>query len=98
MEDACDTNIPTSIQSKKNYEMTKYPSIFDNTYWGTYAFNGDNFNSEMVDNRNKFVEEFQITKNGYNAPEYIYNQINPQYLFDKAFKNYIHSWSPSSIK
>ena len=91
MEDACDTNIPTSIQSKQNYEMTKYPSIFDNTYWGTYAFNGDNFNSEMVDNRNKFVEEFNITKNASDAPEYIYNQINPEHLFRKVFKNYIHS-------
>ena len=85
MEDACDTNIPISIQSKQNYEMTNYPSIFDNTYWGTY-----NFNSQIIDNRNNFVEEFNITKYASEAPEYIYNQINPQYLFDKAFKNYIH--------
>jgi len=86
MEVACDTNIPVSIESKKNSEMTNYFNIFDGTYWGTYEFNGDNFNSEIINNRNNFVEQFNITKYARDLPDYIYNQINPQYLFDKGFK------------
>jgi hypothetical protein len=98
MEVACDINIPVSIESKQNYEMTKYPRLFDNTYWGTYEYNGDYFNSEIIDNRNNFVEEFNITKYGSNLPEYIYNQINPQYLFSKAFNNFNNSNEAKSLQ
>ncbi len=76
------------VSTKSNGELTKYPNIFEGQYWSRGLFNDPDF--EIIDNRNNFVEEFNITKDGYNVPEYVMHQIHPQYLFDKAFKNYIH--------
>jgi len=46
------------MSEKYLYEITKYPKIFQNTYWGkNYAKDTD---KEIINNRNLFVEEFRI--------------------------------------
>jgi len=39
------------------YSFTKYPSIFANCYWGRHKYSVEN---TIVDNRNKFVEKYNI--------------------------------------
>jgi len=44
-------------------DLTKYPSIFANTYWGWTGVDrvgGDGLSDELLANRNRFVEEFDI--------------------------------------
>lgn len=55
---------------QKSYcEMTKYPEIFRETYWGIFKHDErDTYYLPMFENRNKFVEKFptikkKITKN-----------------------------------
>lgn len=44
-----------------NYQLTNYPFIFKNTYWGNF----NNANSNIIENRNRFVEEFKIKRYNY---------------------------------
>jgi len=67
-----------SIPKKKtisNGQATKYPNIFNYHYWcgGTYE---DNENEKVIiNNRNLFVEEFNIKKTSNKQPNYIYYQF-----------------------
>ena len=48
---------------KKWAELTKYPGLFENVYWGWFVDKGNNPpDPGIVDNRNAFVVEHQITK------------------------------------
>ena len=40
-----------------NYEQTKYPKIYTNTYWGNFK---ELVNKEIIDNRNDFVTKYNI--------------------------------------
>jgi len=42
------------------YKQTKTPNLFKNTYWGSHAY--EKCNIEIIENRNKFVIEYQIKK------------------------------------
>lgn len=59
-----------SSQSNEIRYKTNYPSIF-NVYWGDFdCTKNDNITQEIINNRNKFVEEYHITeiskaKSGY---------------------------------
>jgi hypothetical protein len=81
MLDACDPNINNNIRYKRNSKLTNYFNIFDGTYWGAYS----DADPEIIDNRNKFVEEFNIIKSNHNIPNYILTQLNPEYIC-KVFK------------
>ena len=83
MEVGSTTNI---VYNKSNGELTKYPNIFEGQYWSRGLFNDPDF--EIIDNRNNFVEEFNITKDGYNVPEYVMHQIHPQYVFARIQDNF----------
>lgn len=46
-----------------NYQLTKYPKIFDNVYWGHFKFEPDEDETkEIINNRNEFIEEFSIVR------------------------------------
>ena len=46
------------------YQLTKYPNIFKGCYWGNPIFDSirDSDMAGIFQNRNRFVEDFQITK------------------------------------
>ena len=44
----------------KNYQKTDYPKIFRSSYWGQHLFKESNI--EIINNRNEFVKEYNITK------------------------------------
>jgi hypothetical protein len=41
------------------YELTKYPNIFKNTYWGCFKGNKDDLDV-IVNNRNQFIKDYNI--------------------------------------
>ena len=53
----------------KLYTLTKYPNIFKGSYWGVHR--NDRNDDEVIENRNKFVEEFGIKRRVDKVPEYI---------------------------
>ncbi len=53
------------------YEETKYPDLFKKTYWGSFIIdNISNITNDILNNRNKFIEEFNIIKRN-KLPQYI---------------------------
>jgi len=46
------------LDERPYYSFTKYPSIYINSYWGRHQ---GNIEHTIVDNRNKFVEKYNIT-------------------------------------
>lgn len=51
------------VQKVRRYpDLTKYPKLFEKTYWGNFKVNEDTKIDDIVTNRNKFVEEFKIEK------------------------------------
>lgn len=61
----------------KYYELTKYPNIFKNTYWGDFFINNCNNDNNIFTNRNEFVEKYNIKKNVSisDIPNYIYKEF-----------------------
>lgn len=45
------------------YQSTKYPKLFEDTYWGRFNMLKDPADSKVIENRNKFIEEYKIIKN-----------------------------------
>ncbi len=60
------------------YKATNYPNIFKKYYWGAFIIdNQSGITNDILNNRNKFIEEFNIIK--YNKlPQYI-NRIIEAY-------------------
>ena len=54
-------------------ERTKYRKIFNNTYWGNFKDDNNDLKQEVIDNRNAFVEEFEV-RSRYNMPKYMWAQ------------------------
>ena len=42
------------------YDCTKYPRIYDGTYWG--HFSRENLEQELIDNRNNFINDYHIKR------------------------------------
>ena len=68
---------------KQNYQLTKYPSLFENTCWGcskvgTYC----DYGSDIYHNRNAFVEQYHIKSRVSELPTI------KQRLVDNLFKIY----------
>lgn len=87
------------MRKKYYYEMTKYPKIFQQTYWGNFAIDleNDEIERDIIKNRNKFVEEYNI-KN-YDKDVMPLKIISP--LFDhmelyKCKEGYVYITSPYS--
>lgn len=56
-----------------NSKLTTNKKIFENTYWGHNC----NSNLDILENRNNFIEEFNIVKNiNTNIPEKIYKEFD----------------------
>jgi len=63
------------------YEKTRYPDLFKNTYWGRYKFGTEHstISEEMIENRNKFVEENNVKENCDDSlPEYVREIVNKE--------------------
>jgi hypothetical protein len=43
-------------------QFTKYPEIFETTYWGSFCYEKNEIDGEIFESRNKFVESFFIEK------------------------------------
>jgi hypothetical protein len=74
----------------RNYKVTNNPEIFRTTYWGNLRYN----NKEIIENRNKFIEEWEITKclSSDECPKYVLYQ-SEIYPFEKnRILGYIMSW------
>ena len=75
------------MSDKVRYK-TKYPKIFS-CYWGAYDYSNIamGITDEIIDNRNKFVEDFEITRsktisdklNRFLGDYAIYGKYNPYY-------------------
>ena len=54
-------SIEKPMNNKKFSDLTKYPTLFKNSYWG--CFEGERniqIDDDILKNRNEFVEEFNI--------------------------------------
>lgn len=67
---------------KQNYEMTDYPKIFKDIYWGKFEFNNirDNGIEEVIKNRNDFIKKYGIYMNSYSVfkrvPQYVSRHLD----------------------
>ena len=65
-----------------NASLTKYPEIFEGTYWNRHAGGWD---PVIIENRNRFVEEYNIKRKvniSYKRPlgkKRFESEINPEY-------------------
>ena len=71
----------TSLDSNQYSDYTKYPTIFENVYWGNFKLgindspaSRDAF-QEICNNRNRFVEEYNIIKQYSNPARKIREKI-----------------------
>ena len=56
----------TTYIPERSCDFTKYPKLFENTYWGSYnkLYEHDKEESETIGvNRNKLVELYNLKKN-----------------------------------
>jgi len=77
-----------SIPKKKtisNGKATKYPNIFNHHYWCAGTYIGTENKKVIINNRNLFVEEFNIKKTSKNTPNYIYLQFRMDCIEDYSY-------------
>ena len=60
------------MDEQERYSLTDYPRIFKGLYWGNWKKNHD---MNIIQNRNKFVEEFGIKKSKDDLPQYALGDI-----------------------
>jgi len=58
-----------------NGQATKYPNIFNSHYWCSGTYQDNDKQKIVINNRNLFVEEFNIKKTSNKQPNYIYYQF-----------------------
>jgi len=63
---------------KQNFDATNYPEIYELTYWGNYEYKPGHFSttSEIINNRNKFITDYDIKKCILVKPEFIFEMVN----------------------
>ena len=90
-----------------NYEKTDYPEIYRNVYWGNFEYD-KNEEINIIDNRNKFIKEFDIKNIVKNQREsmcnfkcLLKNSINHFFDHCETYKteygSYIYITSPYKI-
>ena len=66
-----------TLSKIKNYMVTSHPKLFEHVYWGNFDIrNIDLDYIEIFQNRDKFVDEFQIVKRCKNTPQYVDKYID----------------------
>ena len=62
------------------YTRTQHPKMYQNTYWGHPKY--DDSYANMIDNRNKFPNDFDIKcyMSKCKRPQYILEEIEPRYI------------------
>ena len=74
-----------------NASLTKYPEIFEGTYWNRHAGGWD---PVIIENRNRFVEEYNIKRKvniSYKRPlgkKRFESEINPEYPGNSTFDHF----------
>lgn len=43
-------------------ELTKYPNLFKNTYWGNFCINNSSVSEQIINNRNYIADLFELSK------------------------------------
>ncbi len=46
----------------QNYELTKHPAIYSQTYWGNFDADKNKTQQRLIDNRNQFVIDYNIKR------------------------------------
>lgn len=74
------------------YRLTKYPKIYENIYWGRFKNDKHKIDTNIIENRNKFIEEYNI-KSGKKFPQYVWKYIyqvglNLEYFHTKKLDYY----------
>ncbi len=64
------------------YESTKYPELFKDTYWGMFNMLRDPAEKEVIENRNKFVEEYKITKKLRTSRRILFSKLHDTVRLD----------------
>ena len=59
------------VRDKPHYSKTNYPDIYYNTYWG---HNRCEYDDRLFNNRNNFINDYNIKKYVSNRPNYIENE------------------------
>ena len=62
--------------NKQNFDATDYPEIYELTYWGNFEFPNYYSTPEIINNRNKFIKDYDIEKCVLIKPEFIYEMVN----------------------
>ncbi len=82
-------------KTSKNYQITKYYYIYFYSYWGNNEYTNKH---DIINNRNLFIEEFNITKYATKIPDYIKKQINLQDYFRLNNNGFISMKKKNLIK
>jgi hypothetical protein len=81
--------------SVKNYycNMTEYPKIFKNVYWGNFDNETDKLEQNIIENRNNFVKEFEIVR-VKNIPQkyHKYYNFEKRYNENKDFFDHVEEY------
>ena len=91
-------------------DLTDYPDIYWRTYWG--SFNASEFpenQNYILDNRNKFVKEYNLIRYRGSLPQYVYKHsdvvkhtfpdFDDHYEYYKTQEgNYIILFSPFNLR
>jgi len=71
------------------YSLTNYPNIYNGTYWGRFDNHNDRLESSIIENRNNFINDFNIKKViSSKIPQYIRKQIENQDNLDLDHREY----------
>ncbi len=74
----------------KAYELTNYPRIYVHTYWGCFDADSRTASAEFIQNRNRFINEYNITKSA-NQPKYIQKFLD-ECIADKVYLDHIECY------
>lgn len=72
------TFTPEHFEDPSVSSLTKYPKIFDNTYWGAWRQKKNNktITDDIINNRNKFIKDYNIKSCPRKTPRYVDKYTN----------------------
>ena len=88
------------LEDCKYSDYTRYPNIYKDVYWGTHRFMIDeNMGyrekvNKVFDNRNKFVEEYNVSENYDESPE----EVRQKVLDEISWRRHIEYYKCSNGK
>lgn len=72
-------------------EMTKYPKIFKDSYWGNFSRHSDK-DLVVFENRCRFVEEFEIVSNSIHAKSVMRFLNSTRMYYHRKYFDHIESY------